>query len=86
MDDNMKQKHIFVIDSPTPEEYGKVGFILFGIAVTIVLLLILFFHIVVVLIAIGMFILGGFVGRAVEKRNKIQNQETKKENPKPNLE
>lgn len=82
----MKPKHIFVIDSPTPEEYGKVGFILFGIAVTIVLLLILFFHILIVFIAVGMFILGGFVGRAIEKRNKIQAKENQQKDKTPNLE
>jgi hypothetical protein len=65
----MKPKAIFIIDSLTIKNIGIIAFIIIAIATIIQLVTIIYFETIISWLTFVMFVLGGFFGRAFEKKN-----------------
>lgn len=59
--------------------WGIMGLILFATSTVLVILLYVFFGYIAMFIGMLIFIMGGFCGRSIEKRNKIKTQKPKSE-------
>jgi len=64
----INSKYTIIVDAPSPKTFGKLGFILFFIAILLVVSLSILYDWQSMLIGITIFICGGFSGRCFQKR------------------